>query len=127
VYATLADVEGYQSWWPQVRKIDRLDDDSCRVSIRSLLPYTLELVLIRAEQDQQRRVLRVNIEGDLQGWCAWNFTDHGNGTRASFSQEVEVTVPMLNRTPVAMRPLLRGNHALMMRSGERGLRRQLAC
>jgi uncharacterized protein YndB with AHSA1/START domain len=125
VYAALADVEGYERWWPQVREIHWIDADSGRVRIRSLLPYTLDLVLARVAQDEARGILRVDITGDLGGWCAWQLTADGAGTRARFSQEVEVTAPMLQRAPFAIRPLLRGNHAHMMRSGERGLRRYL--
>jgi uncharacterized protein YndB with AHSA1/START domain len=126
VYAVLADVEGYQSWWPQVREIHRIDADSGRVRIHSLLPYTLDLVLARVVQDEARGILRVDIDGDLQGWCAWQFSEEGAGTRAQFSQEVEVRAPALRRARLAVRPLLRGNHAHMMRSGERGLRAHLA-
>ncbi len=125
MYAALAYVEGYERWWPQVREIRRIDSDSGRVRIRSLLPYTLDLVLARAVQDEARGILRVDVGGDLQGWCAWQFTAERAGTLARFSQEVEVTVPLLQRAPFAIRPLLRGNHAHMMRSGERGLRRYL--
>jgi uncharacterized protein YndB with AHSA1/START domain len=125
VYAALADVEGYEHWWPQVREIHRIDVDSGRVRIRSLLPYTLDLVLARDVADEARGILRVDITGDLRGWCAWQLTADGGGTRARFSQEVEVAVPLLQRVPFAIRPLLRGNHAHMMRSGERGLRRLL--
>jgi uncharacterized protein YndB with AHSA1/START domain len=125
VYAALASVEGYERWWPQVREIHRIDADSGRVRIRSLLPYTLNLVLARAVQDERRGVLRVDVAGDLRGWCAWQLTAEGAETRARYSQEVEVTVPLLQRAPFALRPLLRGNHAHMMRSGERGLRRYL--
>ena len=125
VYAALADVEGYEHWWPQVREIHRVDVDSGRVRIRSLLPYTLDLVLARDVADEARGILRVDITGDLRGWCAWQLTAGGGGTRARFSQEVEVTVPLLQRVPFAIRPLLRANHSHMMRSGERGLRRHL--
>ena len=125
VYAALADVDSYDSWWPQVRAIHRIDADSGRVLIRSLLPYTLDLVLACAVQDEARGILRVDVDGDLQGWCAWQFSAEGAGTRAQFSQEVEVMAPILQRMPFALRPLLRGNHAHMMRSGERGLRAHL--
>lgn len=125
VYAALADVDGYDRWWPQVRAIHRIDADSGRVLIRSLLPYTLDLVLARAVQDEARGILRVDVDGDLHGWCAWHFSAEGAGTRAQFSQEVEVRAPILQRMPFALRPLLRGNHAHMMRSGERGLRAHL--
>jgi hypothetical protein len=125
VYAALAEVEGYQRWWPQVREIQRIDECSGRVQIRSLLPYTLDLVLARVVEDEARGILRVDIDGDLQGWGAWRLITSGSVTRALFSQEVDVSVPMLQRAPVVIRPLLRGNHAHMMRSGERGLRRHL--
>ncbi len=125
VFAVLADVEGYGGWWPQIRQIHRIDAETGRVRIRSLLPYTLNLVLERVLQDEARGVLRVDVSGDLLGWCAWHLTTEGGGTRARFSQEVEVTVTVLQRMPSAIRPLLRGNHAHMMRSGERGLRKHL--
>jgi len=127
VYAALADVEGYQRWWPQVRQIQRIDADTGRVWIRSVLPYTLDLVLHRSVQDDARGLLRVDIDGDLQGWCAWQVSAEEAGTCAEFSQEVEVTATMLQRAPIAIRPLLRGNHSYMMRSGERSLRNDLAC
>jgi hypothetical protein len=126
VYAVLADVEGYQRWWPQIREIHRIDKDSGQVRIRSLLPYNLDLVLARAVQDEAGGILRVNIDGDLQGWSEWRFSTEGSDTRAQFSQEVEVTARVLRRAPSAVRPLLRGNHTHMMRSGERGLRHHLA-
>jgi uncharacterized protein YndB with AHSA1/START domain len=126
VYAALADVERYQRWWPQVREIQRLDAATGRVRVRSLLPYTLDLVLARNVEDEDQGILRVDLTGDLRGWCAWHLTPEGTGTRALFSQEVEVEAPLLQSVPFAVRPLLRGNHAFMMRSGERGLRRYLA-
>jgi uncharacterized protein YndB with AHSA1/START domain len=121
VYAALADVDGYARWWPQIREIHRIDTDSGRVRIRSLLPYTLTLVLTRAIQDETGGILRVNVDGDLRGWCAWQLTAEETGTSARFTEEVEVTVPLLQRAPFATRPLLRANHAHMMRSGQRGL------
>ena len=125
VYAALVDVEGYAHWWPQIREIHRIDADSGRVQIRSLLPYTLDLVLVRAVQDEAHGILRVDVAGDLRGWCAWNFSTEGVCTRVHFSQEVEVTALRLQRVPFAVQPLLRANHAHMMRSGEYGLRRYL--
>jgi len=125
VYATLADIEGYLRWWPQVREIAHIDADSARVKIRGLLPYTLDLVLTRAAQDEASGILRVDIDGDLQGWCAWELSDENPGTRAGFSQEVVVRARLLGSVPSALRPLLRANHALLMRAGESGLRAYL--
>lgn len=67
VFTTLVDVDGYARWWPQIREIHPIDADSGRVRIRSLLPYTLDLVLVRAVQDEARGILQVNLDGDLRG------------------------------------------------------------
>lgn len=121
MYAALADIEGYPRWWPQVRDVHRIDADTGRVRIRSLLPYALDLVLHRAVQDKPRGLLRVEIDGDLQGWCEWKVTADVAGARADFSQEVDIRATLLQRAPLAVQPLLRGNYAYLMRSGERGL------
>lgn len=119
-------MDGYPRWWPQVREVQPIDADTGRVRIRSVLPYTLDLVLHRGVLDEAGGILRVDIDGDLRGWCAWRLSAEETGTRAEFSQEVEVTEATLQRAPLAVRPLLRGNHAYMMRSGERGLECHLA-
>lgn len=121
VYAALADVERYDVWWPQVRSIERIDDESGRVAIRSFLPYTLRLVLRRAVEDPDRGHLRVQVRGDLHGWCAWQLAGSADGTEARFTQEVQVRAPALQRFSVLNRPLLRANHAFMMAAGRRGL------
>ena len=127
VYDALKDVDAYVRWWPQVRRVSRIDDDCGSVSIRSLLPYTLELVLRREVEDPGTGELRVAVRGDLHGWSAWHLGQGDDGTTvASYRQEVELRAPVLRQVSFAARPLLRANHTVMMRDGERGLRAHLA-
>ena len=126
VYAALADVEGYDRWWPQVRTVARRDEESGLTTIRSLLPYTLSLLLRREVEDEATGRLRVSLAGDLEGWCSWTVLADGEGTRAVFDQEAVVTPALLARTASLTAPVLRANHAWMMRSGRRGLARHLA-
>jgi uncharacterized protein YndB with AHSA1/START domain len=125
VYAALADVERYAQWWPQVRTAERIDDESGRTTIRSVLPYTLALVLRREVEDEAGGLLRVAVTGDLEGWCQWTLHPDGEGTRAVFDQEAVVTPALLARTARVTAPLLRANHAWMMHSGRAGLARHL--
>jgi hypothetical protein len=120
VFRALADVERYAAWWPQVRRTERIDDESGRAAIRSFLPYTLDLVLRRETEDPESGTLRVGVSGDLEGWCQWQL-EPGLGTRAVFDQEAVVTPRLLVRTAHVTGPLLRANHAWMMRSGRLGL------
>ncbi len=127
-FAALADVDAYPRWWPQVRRVRRIDADSGHAYVRSLLPYTLDLVLTREVEDAEAGVLRVRIGGDLEGWSEFRL-EPGPGrptpgrtvTLARYTQEAVVTTGGLERlTPVAA-PVLRLNHTWMMRAGERGL------
>ena len=38
VHAVLHDLEHYPDWWPQVRAVAKVDDDTARVVCRSTLP-----------------------------------------------------------------------------------------
>ena len=129
VFDALADVERYAAWWPQVRSAERIDDHSGRTDIRSFLPYTLHLVLRREVEDRSSGHLRVQVSGDLEGWCEWRVRTDDNGTGASvaeFEQRALVTPPLLARTARVTGPLLKANHAWMMRSGRAGLADYLA-
>ncbi|EWT02464.1 polyketide cyclase [Intrasporangium oryzae NRRL B-24470] len=136
-YAVLADVDRYAEWWPQVRRIERLDDESGHAFVRSLLPYTLDLFLTREVADPVGLVLRVRIAGDLEGWSQWRLVadpdphhpDRGQGTGrtvaeytlAEYTQKAVVTAPGLRRLVPVAGAVLRANHRWMMRSGQRGL------
>jgi hypothetical protein len=126
VYAVLADVETYPQWWPQVRSTRRVDDTSGEVTCRSLLPYDLVFVLHRDLEDPERRVLRARMTGDLVGTSQWTVTADGDGSLAVFDEDVAVGKGGLRAAGRVLRPALRFNHDLMMRAGERGLRRYVS-
>jgi uncharacterized protein YndB with AHSA1/START domain len=126
VYQALADVAAYPSWWPQVVAARWLDATSGEIRCRSLLPYELVFVAHRVIEDPVERVLRATIDGDLAGTSQWTVRPDGSGAVAVFDEEVEVHKQAVRRAGFLVRPALRFNHDLMMRSGEKGLRRHLA-
>ncbi|HVU92332.1 MAG TPA: SRPBCC family protein [Jatrophihabitans sp.] len=125
VYAVLADVEGYPSWWPQVRRARRLDAESGELTCRSLLPYDLTFVMRREVEDADALVLRARLTGDLTGTSQWTVRADARGTVAVFDEQVTVGDGRLRAAGRLLRPALRFNHDLMMRCGERGLRSHL--
>lgn len=126
VYDVLAGLGEYPLWWPQVRAVARLGDEAAAARIRSVLPYTLDLVLVREVEDPERGLLRVAIEGDLDGYAEWTLAHESGRTVATFAQEVLVARPVLARAARVGGGALRLNHAWMMSRGERGLVRHLA-
>jgi hypothetical protein len=126
VYATLADVAGYPSWWPQVHAATQLDDVSGELRCRSMLPYDLVFVIRREVENAERGILRATLDGDLAGTSQWEITSDGTGTMAVFDEDVVVRKALIRLVGPLARPALRYNHDRMMRSGERGLRRHLS-
>jgi hypothetical protein len=125
VYAALADVESYPSWWRQVRAARWIDDRSGEITCRSLLPYDLTFVVARDREDPVERVLRGQLTGDLNGTSQWTISAEGDSSVAVFEEDVTVGRAMLRAAGVVARPALTFNHGLMMRAGEAGLRRHL--
>jgi uncharacterized protein YndB with AHSA1/START domain len=125
VYAALADVAGYPTWWRQVRTARWLTERSGEVTCRSLLPYDLTFVIERDIEDPVARVLRGQLTGDLNGTSQWTVAADGERTLAVFDEDVTVGRRMIRAAGIVARPALTFNHGLMMRSGEAGLRRLL--
>lgn len=111
VWAVLEDLAGYADWWPQVRAVVRLSEDRARVRVRSVLPYTLDLVLTAVVREP--RCLEARVDGDLVGFVRWRLSADGLGTQLELEQEVEVTGRLGRLSPV-LRPLLVWNHERMM-------------
>jgi polyketide cyclase/dehydrase/lipid transport protein len=127
VFNAVTDLANYPLWWPDVRSVRRVDDDTAELTCRALLPYALVFRLHRAEQDERAGWLRVAITGDLEGYCQGVVApEHPGAARLEISQRVVVTKPLLRRLAPVARPLFRVNHAVMMFRGQRGLRSYLA-
>ena len=126
VYHVLEDIGGYPRWWPEVRRVDRIDDSTVRIVARSVLPYSLTFQATESRQDEGTGVLEVAMDGDLDGFSRWTIDPEGAGTLATFEEEVIVRKESLRRLAMVARPFFRWNHAVMMHHGRRGLSVYLA-
>ncbi len=125
VYEALRDVANYPNWWPQVRAVRQLDEHSAEISCRSLLPYDLVFVIRRDIEDRTARILQAHQTGDLEGSSRFTVTGSDRTAVASFDEDVVVRKALVRQLGLIARPVLRLNHGVMMREGERGLRRYL--
>lgn len=126
VYRALAASEDYHRWWPQIVESARLDHESGRLTAKSALPYRLRMVVRREIEDAATRNLRAALTGDLDGWSSWRVVPDGPGSLAVYDQQVVVSARFLGLLAQLAPWPLRWNHQVMMRDGERGLRRYLA-
>jgi uncharacterized protein YndB with AHSA1/START domain len=126
VFDTVTDIAGYPQWWPDVRSVSRIDNNTAELICQATLPYSLVLQMRRAEQDECAGRLAVRLAGDLEGVLAAQVTSGRAGTTLHIRQDVVVTKPLLRGLAPVARPLFRLNHAMMMRRGQFGLRARLA-
>ena len=126
VYLALSDLVDYPRWWPEVKTVHQVSDDTSRLVVRSLLPYELAFSSRQTQKDPVARVLEAALEGDLAGFSRWTITPAGAGTLAVFEEEVTAEKALLRRLGHVARPAFEANHALMMRHGKKGLRTFLA-
>lgn len=124
-YEVLADVARYTDWWPQVRRARQLSADTGELIIRSVLPYSLRVVIRPEIEDPERLLLRAALTGDMVGWSSWQISPSTHGCTGVFTQEV-TTKGLLNVVASVARPLLEWNHAIMMRNGQRKLQTYLS-
>lgn len=126
VFRALAELDDYPSWWPEVRTVRRLSDDTRQLTCRSVLPYDLEFTARKSKSDRQAGILEARLNGDLEGFSRWTITASPGGTLAVFDEEVIVNKGPLRRLAPIARPAFQGNHRLMMSHGRRGLNAYLA-
>jgi hypothetical protein len=121
VFRVLQDIGSYPRWWPEVRRVDRIDDRSVRIVVRSFLPYNLTFVATDSRQDESAGILETMMRGDLDGFSRWRIVVEGSGSRATFEEDVIARKKLLRRLALGARPFFRLNHTVMMRHGMRGL------
>lgn len=126
VFDALVDLANYPAWWPDIRSVTRVDDDTAEVRCRAVLPYALTFRLHRAVEDPDAGHMRVDMTGDLEGYVQGVVAEHRTaGALLAISQRVVVNKPLLRAFAPVARPLFRANHAMMMRRGQRGFRQYL--
>ncbi|MFJ6676255.1 SRPBCC family protein [Actinosynnema sp. NPDC091369] len=125
-FEVLADLGSYPSWWREVRDARQVAAQAAELTCRSVLPYELVFQAHHNAREPEAGLLRADLVGDLDGTVSWRIFGEGAGSRLVYDQEVVVRKPLLRRLALLGRPLLKVNHELMMRSGQRGLRAYLA-
>ncbi|MGQ0680609.1 MAG: SRPBCC family protein [Actinomycetota bacterium] len=125
-FSVVADLATYQRWWPEVKRVEQIDEDRADVTITALLPYSLHLRMEREVQDRSAGYLRARLTGDLTGFSSWKVAPEGKGCSLVFEEQVEANKRLLRVLAPVARPAFKLNHSIMMHRGQAGLRRYLA-
>ena len=122
----LYDIESYPVWWPEIREVRPIGERRVEVVARSFLPYELRFVSEADPFEPGANVIDARLTGDMEGNVRWTVEELDDGCRLTYDQVVSTHKRLLNVLAPVARPGFKGNHAVMMRHGEAGLRTFMA-
>jgi hypothetical protein len=133
VFAEVDGIEAWPTWWPSVRRVERLaagDADgigaSFRTTFRGRLPYQLRFDL-RTTQRVPPTALGGAATGELEGVGEWTLWQEGDWTHVRYVWAIRTTAAWMNLlAPLPfVDAIFRLNHHAVMRDGLVGIRRRL--
>src|SRR4051812_215273 len=131
VWATLSDVDGWQTWFPVIRRVTVVEPGGpdgeggvLEFAARATLPYDL-VVRLRITRVEAPHLLELSAVGDLDGSGRWTLAEEDGVTTARFEWRVATTKPWMNALAPAARPVFAWNHDLAMTAAGRGPARTL--
>jgi hypothetical protein len=122
LWATLAQTDRYQEWWPWLRDFSVAGDPlsagaAAHAVIQAPLPYQLRCT-IHVDEAVPERILRTHVDGDLAGPARLELTPADDGTTARLEWALELQAPVLRSLAMVARPAMRWAHDRIV---ERGL------
>ena len=131
VWERIADASRWPEWWRGLERVVDLAPGGAnrlgavqRFTWKGRLPYTLD-VEMRVTRSEPPVLLESSARGELDGIGRWRLSRVGNGTLIRYEWNVRTTKRWMNALAPVAGPLFRWNHDVVMRGGERGLKRLL--
>ena len=131
VWEAIIQTERWPDWWHGLQSVVELKPGDAnrlgaiqRFAWKGILPYML-VVEMRVTRVERPRTLESEASGELEGRGRWSLLPSAVGTHVRYDWMVRTTKPWMNRFAPLARPLFAWNHHVVMRGGERGLRRWL--
>ncbi len=132
VWSVIYDVERWPQWWKGVEVQMLRDGDhtgtGAKVAFiwKAALPYKLHFSMTTVQVIRGERI-DGKASGELEGVGTWLFhAANSDTTVIEYHWQVRTTSRWMNRLSFILKPVFRANHNVVMRRGERGLKRELA-
>lgn len=133
VWQALVEPEHWPRWWPYVRTVHTLRRGGAdgvgsvrRIEWATRLPYRIAIEVEAVEAEKHQR-LRARSRGELEGEGLWQLRGAAAHTDVTYVWRVELRKPWMRWLAPLLAPVFRWNHHGVMRAGEAGLARWLAC
>jgi hypothetical protein len=133
-YQLLDNVDEWPQWWPEVLRASTLCEGQADGSgkIVELVWRTPLLYRLNLQITRSRALPPLELEGvasgDLDGCGLWLLEPQDDDSVIiTYRWDVRLSRPWMRRFAALLRPVFAWNHFQVMRSGARGMARQLGC
>ena len=122
LWAVLAHVDRYQSWWPWLRRFEAralADHEVWACLVQPPLPYSVGFDLHLDEVRAPTRV-RASVTGDVVGEAVLDIAEHPGGSAARLRSSLEPGNGFLRTVARLAAPVVRYGHDWVLDTGARG-------
>ncbi len=116
VWRVLADVDGYPSWWPWLRRFDASclgDGERWSCTVKPPLPYTVSFDLVLRDV-VARRSVAADVEGEILGTARVDLRRRGSGTELDLVSDLEPSRTFLVGLSRLAGPVARFGHEFII-------------
>ncbi len=124
LWAAIAGVDQYRSWWPWLREFDGQELCAGAVwacQVQPPLPYTLRF-RIRLQEVEEGEHVEATIDGDIVGTARLDLVDLTRGCEARLTSHLWPANRALQKVAVVARPVVRRGHDWVLDTGLRQFR-----
>lgn len=121
LWAAVARVENYQTWWPWLRQFDAehlAGDEVWHCLVQPPLPYRVRFA-VTLEEVQAPSTVRASITGDVVGQALLEISEHPSGSEARLISHLEPGNGFLKAVARFAAPVIRHGHDWVLDSGAR--------
>ncbi len=121
LWAAIANVDDYRTWWPWLRAFDAdglVAGDIWTCVVQPPLPYSLRFT-ISIDEVVESRLVTATVAGDVVGSARVELADHETGCEARMISALAPGSGFLRTVATAIRPLARFGHDWVLDTGAR--------
>jgi uncharacterized protein YndB with AHSA1/START domain len=121
LWASLAQVDRYQSWWPWLRRFDGAElaaGEAWHCLVQPPLPYRVRFTVHLEEVEAPHRVA-ASVSGDVAGQARVEVAAAGTGSRVRFVSQLDASNGWLKAVARWASPLAGFGHDWVMDAGAR--------
>ena len=127
LWAEIADVERFPTWWPWLRRFDAVGlepGDRWRCTVQPPLPYSLSFAIAIEEVEPHARV-SASVSGEITGTAELTIEPADDGCTARLRSRPAPSSRFLQAVALVARPVVSLGHDWVLDTGARQFRQQL--